>query len=81
MADLELLLDVAVINRGEELQRRAEAEGSWKGLDRGGTWSGFRGSYTLWPQWREKIPDNRSRPAIGRPNSLEGLSSGRRGKL
>ena len=35
MADLELLLDVAVINRGEELERRAEAEGSWKGLDRG----------------------------------------------
>lgn len=36
MADLELLLDVAVINRGEGLQRRAEAGGSWKGLDRGG---------------------------------------------
>lgn len=35
MADLELLLDVAVINRGEELQRPAEAEGSWKSLDGG----------------------------------------------
>ena len=52
-----------------------------EGFRQGVTWSGFCGSYTLWPQWREKIPEDRSRPAIGRPNSLEGLSSGRREKL
>ena len=39
MADLELLLDVAVINRGEELERLAGPEGSRKSLDKGVTWS------------------------------------------
>lgn len=39
-----LTVDVAVITPGEELECSTEAEGSWKGLGGGATWSGVLGT-------------------------------------